>query len=361
MATTTNMQNLLDEYDAKPVKADQILEGEIIKVGKATIYVDLGSKGTGIIFGREFFRAKQELKEVDIGDEIPVKVVNPDSEQGFVELSLKDASQEITWDKLKERKEMDEAFEVKISGANKGGLLTNVSGVSAFIPASQLAPGHYPDVEGGDENRILQELQELVGENLKVKILNLDSEEEKLILSEKATQENQVEKELENFTEGDVVEGEITGIVDFGAFMRFEGEKQPVEGLIHISELDWQLVEDPAKIVEEGEKVKAEIIEINGDRVSLSLKALKDNPWEDVEDEFEKGQVVEGEVTKFDSFGAFVKLAPKIQGLCHVSCFGSKKKMHSALEIGETYPFEITLVNPDQHKIILEPKHEDNS
>ncbi len=355
------MQNLLDQYEAKPVKADQILEGKIIKVGKATIYVDLGSKGTGIIFGREFFRAKHELKEVDIGDEIPVKVVNPDSEEGFVELSLKEASEEITWGKLKDKKEEDEAFEVKITGANKGGLLTNVSGISAFIPASQLAPDHYPDVEEGDKNKILQELQELVGENLEVKILNLDPEEEKLILSEKATQENKIEEELENFEVGDVVEGEITGIVDFGAFMRFQGENQPIEGLIHISELDWQLVEDPSEIVEEGEEVEAEIIEINGDRVSLSLKALKENPWEDVEEKFEKGQVVEGEVTKFDSFGAFVKLAPKIQGLCHVSCFGSKKKMHSTLEVGETYPFEITLINPDQHKIILEPSYEDNS
>jgi len=355
------MQNLLDEYEAKPVKADQILEGEIIKVGKATIYVDLGSKGTGIIFGKEFFRAKQELKEVDIGDEIPVKVVNPDSEEGFVELSLKEASQEITWGKLKDKKEEERAFEVKISGANKGGLLTNVSGVSAFIPASQLAPDHYPDVEDGDQNRILQELQKLVGQELEVKILNLDPEEEKLILSEKATQENKIEEELDNFEVGDVVEGKITGIVDFGAFMRFQGEEQPIEGLIHISELDWQLVEDPSEIVEEGEEVEAKIIEINGDRVSLSLKALKENPWEDVEDKFEKGEVVEGEVTKFDSFGAFVKLAPKIQGLCHVSCFGSKKKMHSTLEIGEAYPFEITLINPDEHKIILEPKHEDNS
>lgn len=355
------MQNLLDQYEAKPVKADQILEGKIIKVGKATIYVDLDSKGTGIIFGREFFRAKHELKEVDIGDEIPVKVINPDSEEGFVELSLKEASEEITWGKLKDKKEEDEAFEVKITGANKGGLLTNVSGISAFIPASQLAPDHYPDVEEGDKNKILQELQELVGDNLEIKILNLDPEEEKLILSEKATQENKIEEELENFEVGDVVEGEITGIVDFGAFMRFQGENQPIEGLIHISELDWQLVEDPSEIVEEGEEVEAEIIEINGDRVSLSLKALKENPWEDVEEKFEKGQVVEGKVTKFDSFGAFVKLAPKIQGLCHVSCFGSKKKMHSTLEVGETYPFEITLINPDQHKIILEPSYEDNS
>ena len=359
--TTTNMQNLLDEYEAKPVKADQILEGEIIKVGKATIYVDLGSKGTGIIFGREFFRAKQELKEVDIGDEIPVKVVNPDSEEGFVELSLKEASQEITWDKLKDRKVGDETLEVKITGANKGGLLTNVSGVSAFVPASQLAPEHYPDVEEGDKNKILQELQKLVGQTLKVKILNLDPEEEKLILSEKATQENKIEEELENFEEGDVVEGEITGIVDFGAFMRFEGEEQPIEGLIHISELDWQLVEDPSEIVEKGEEIEAKIIEISGDRVSLSLKALKENPWEKVEEKFEKGQIVEGEVTKFDSFGAFVKLAPKIQGLCHVSCFGSKKKMHSDLEIGETYSFEITLINPEEHKIILEPTNENNS
>lgn len=357
--STKTMENLLEEYEAKPVKTDQILKGKIIKVGKATIYVDLGFKGTGIIFGREFYRAKQELRDVDIGDEIPVKVKNPDSEEGFVELSLKEASQEITWDKLQEKKREDETFTVRITGANKGGLLTDVSNISAFIPASQLAPDHYPEVEDGDQDKILEKLKELVGEDLEVKILNLNPEQEKLILSEKATRENKIEEELENFEVGDVVEGEITGIVDFGAFMRFEGEQEDIEGLIHISELDWQLVEDPSEIVEEGQQVEAKIIDINGDRVSLSLKALKENPWENVEDKFEKGEVVEGEVTKFDSFGAFVKLAPKIQGLCHVSCFGSQKKMHSALEVGETYSFKITLINPEQHKIILEFQNED--
>lgn len=349
------MEKLLDEYQAKPVKEDQIIEGEIIKVGKARLFIDLGSQGTGIIYGREFYKAKNELKDVDIGDSIPVKVKNPDTEDGYVELSLKEASQELTWENLEEKKEQDEPFKVKILGANKGGLLAELSGISAFIPASQLAPEHYPKVEDGDKSEILKELQKLVGEELKVKILDLDPEQEKLILSEKAAQEKKVKEVLEGFEEGDKVKGTISGIADFGAFMKFKGkEGKEVEGLIHISELDWKLVEDPSEIVEEGEEVEAEIISIEGDKVSLSLKALKENPWEDVEEKFQKGDIVEGEVTKFENFGAFVKLAPKIQGLCHVSCFGSQQKMNSALEIGKKYNFEVLLVEPEEHKIILD-------
>lgn len=350
------MKKLLEQYNAKPIKRGQILEGKIIKVGKAKIFVDLGSKGTGVIYGREFYKAKQQLKDVEIGDPIPVKVISPDSKQGYVELSLKAASEELTWGRLKEKKEKGQSFKVKIVGANKGGLLTKISNLEAFIPASQLAPEHYPRVEGGDKSEILKELQKLVGEELKVKVLSLDPEQDKLILSEKATKKNNIKQELKNYEPGDLVEGEVTGIVDFGAFMKFEGEQYDLEGLIHISELDWKLIQDPSQVVEIGEKIKAKIINIEGDRVSLSLKELKPNPWEKVEQKFQKGDLVQGKVTKIDSFGAFVELSPKIQGLCHVSRFDSRKKMSSALEVGQEYTFKILMVDPQQHKIILDFK-----
>jgi len=240
-------------------------------------------------------------------------------------------------------------LEVSISGANKGGLLTEVSGVPAFLPVSQLLPENYPRVEKGDSMKILQELQKFVGKDLKVKIFDLDARQGKLILSEKAKENEKIKEMLKKYKLGDVVEGEITGVTDFGVFIKFND----LEGLIHISELDWQLIEDPADIVKIGDKAKAKIISINEDKVSLSLKALKQDPWQDIEGQFKKGEVVKGKVTKFNPYGAFVELAPKIQGLIHISEFGTKTKMQEVLKIGEKYKFQVLSLDPKKHRMSL--------
>jgi small subunit ribosomal protein S1 len=193
---------------------------------------------------------------------------------------------------------------------------------------------------------------------LDVKILDLLAEENKLILSEKAKSEEKTKEVLKNYNKGDIVEGQITGIADFGAFIKFpvtDGEAQDdgIEGLIHISELDWQLVENPAEVVKVGEVVKAQIININNNQVFLSLKALKTNPWEEIEKQYKKGDTIKGKVTKFSTFGAFVEVAPKIRGLCHISEFESKEKMEELLKIGETYDFQILLIEPKEHRMSL--------
>jgi len=212
-----------------------------------------------------------------------------------------------------------------------------------------LLPENYPRVEKGDSTKILKELQKFVGQEMKVKIFDLDARQGKLILSEKAKENEKIKEMLKKYKVGDVVKGEITGVTDFGVFIKFND----LEGLIHISELDWQLIEDPSDIVKIGDKVKAKIISINEDKVSLSLKALKQDPWKEIEDKFKKGDVIEGKVTKFNPYGAFVELAPKIQGLIHISEFGTKTKMQEVLKIGEKYKFQVLSLDPKEHRMSL--------
>jgi len=344
-----------------PPAIGSIVEGDVVARGKSSVFLDLGLWGTGIIYGKEYQRAKNTLKDIDVGEKLSTKLIQLENEEGYRELSLSAAQKEVTWEELKETKKKGESLEVKILGANKGGLLAKISGVKAFLPVSQLSPEHYPRVEDGDKQKILKKLQEFVGEKLELKILNLDPDQEKLILSEKAKTKEESKKILKQYEEGDVVEGEVTGIAEFGAFIKFpadtkKGEPQ-LEGLCHISELDWKLIEDPSEIVKTGDKVKVKIIKIDQEKnqVFLSIKRLKENPWKKIEEKYKKGDIVKGKVTKFNPFGAFIQITPKVQGLCHISEFGSQEKMKQELEIGKKYDFKVSSIEPEEHRIILKP------
>ena len=334
----------------KPPKVGDIVEGKIIGQGRGAVFLDLGPIGTGIIYGKEFYEAKEKLKDLKIGDKIFAKIIDLETEEGYIELSSSGASKELAFEALKQKKEKGEPILVKILGANKGGLISQVFGIPAFLPVSQLSPEHYPKVEGGDKVKILRELQKFIGKALEVKVLNLDPKSEQIILSEKAKVFDKKREILKNYKIGDIVEGEITGITDFGAFLKFD---QDLEGLIHISELDWKIIEDPTEIVKVGDKVKAKIIEISGDKVSLSLKALKKDPWKDIEKKYKKGDIIKGKITKFNPFGAFVQLTSEIQGLCHISEFGTRSKMEEKLKIGKKYNFQILEIRPEEHRMSL--------
>lgn len=334
---------------ARPLRQGEIMEGKVVGIGKSALFLDLGPQGTGIIYGRAFLEEKDSLRDVKVGDVMSVKIMDIDNDEGYVELSVREAGREITWKKLQELKQTEELFKVKVLGANKGGLLAQIEGVQAFLPVSQLSQEHYPKVEGGNPNQILKELQKFMGEELEVEILDLDQKDEKVILSEKSKEKNRLKELLLQFKIGDVVEGEITGIVEFGAFMKF-GE---IEGLIHISEIDWQIIEDPSLYLKVGEKVKAKIIDISNSRVSLSLKALKEDPWKEMEAKYKKLDVIKGKVTKLNPFGAFVEVEAKIQGLCHISEFGTKEKMEASLSLGNTYDFQILDINIPEHRMSL--------
>ena len=354
--------NFLQEKNdlIKPPRVGEIVDGKVVGIERSSIFVDLGAMGTGLIFGREFQEAKDFLKNLKIGEQISAKIVSLENEEGYLELSAAEAAKEKSWDKLKEIKEKQETIKVKITGANKGGLLAELYGTAAFLPVSQLSFQHYPRIEGTDKSQIVKELQKFIGQEMEVKIINLDLSENRLILSEKASDLESLKEILKNYKVGDVVEGEITKITDFGAFIRFpvttEESDQPqyLEGLIHISEIDWQIVNDPSEVLETGQKVKAKITEIVDNRIFLSLKALKKDPWQDIEKKYKKGDSVKGKVVKLNNFGAFVQLnEPKIQVLCHISEFGSKAKMEEKIKIGEEHDFKILSINQKEHRMTL--------
>lgn len=378
-----------------PLTMGSIVEGKIIARDRSSLFIDLGVFGTGIIYGKEFYETKETIKNLKIGDKISAKLIELENDQGYKELSLKDAEEELTWEILREKKINGEILKVKISGANKGGLLCDLSGIAAFLPVSQLSPEHYPRITDADKQKIFIELQKLIGKTLEVKILDLSTKENKLILSEKARTLEEIKEILKNYKIGDVVEGEVKGIAGFGVFVKFplsphqnisgedkvdktsttegpaslsrsETDKLPskererklnkskqIEGLIHISELDWQLIEDPSEVVKMGQIVKIKIIDIKNNQVFLSLKSLKKDPWKEIEKKYKKGDVIKGKVIKFSPFGAFIQITPKTRGLCHISEFGTKFKMEEILKIDEKYNFEILSINPTEYRIGL--------
>jgi small subunit ribosomal protein S1 len=343
------METIYESAVSRPQTGD-IVAGEVIAVDTASVFVDLPPHGTGIIYGREYINARNIIRNITVGDDISAKVVEPENDDGYVELSLKEARQAIVWAKADEAKESEEVFELTVKDANKGGLLLDWEGIRGFLPASQLKPEHYPRVEGGDKDRILQELKELVGDTLSVAIITANPEEEKLIFSEKSPDKKDKEEVMDTYEVGEVVEGTVTGIVDFGIFIKIE---EGLEGLAHISELDWGLVEDPSDLFEVGEEVTAKIIDKEEDKISLSIKALKENPWIEAADKYHSGQEVSGVIIKFNEHGALAAIEEGVAGLVHVSEFESMEELRDTLELGKTYQFTINLFEPREQRMAL--------
>lgn len=333
-------------------KIGQIIEGKIVAAKPRRMFIDLGQWGTGVVMGKELMQAGSAVKRLKTGDVIPVVVLDPDNEENLIELSLEEAGEGKIWENLTKKKQEGEIVTIKISAANKGGLMTEFEDIEGFLPVSQLSTTHYPRVEGGEKTKILEELNVFVGQEFQVKIIDVDKKTKKLIFSEKAVESNAIREALKKLKKGDVVEGTISGIVPFGAFIKFDGN---LEGLIHISELDWQIVEDPREIVSVGDKIKAAIAEITGDRVSLSIKALKEDPWEKIEDKYKKGDLVSGKILKFNQYGAFVRVGEEINGLTHISSFASREEMEKMLSVGTSHEFEIETFEPKNHKMTLRP------
>ena len=331
-------------------KTGDFIDGMVIARKKSALYVDLGSVGTGIIYGRELIQARDMLANVRMGDRITAKVVMPENEDGYVELSLKEAGREIIWREARDLAEKKIPLELKIKEANKGGLVMEWEGIQGFLPASQLRSTHYPRVEGGDKEKILDELKKMVGQSLVVTIITADQDEDKLIFSEKDTQTEELKEVLAKYKVGDVIDGEITGVVDFGIFIKIE---EGLEGLSHISELSWSLVEDPRSLFKVGDKIKAKIISIENGKISLSVKSLEPDPWQKAKEKYHKGDIVQGVVIRLNRYGSLVAVEEGMAGLVHISEFGTEKTMREKIELGKTYPFQITLFEPDERKMTL--------
>ncbi|MDP3770251.1 MAG: S1 RNA-binding domain-containing protein [Candidatus Sungbacteria bacterium] len=346
------MEALLKTFSSHVfLKSNDIVEGTVLEKRGGRLFIDLGVSGAGIVYGKEYFAAQDIIKNLNIGDRVSAKVVEVDNHEGYIELSLQEAGKEKRWVDLRKMMQEGTLVDVPVKKANTGGLILEFQSIEGFLPASQLSFKHYPRVEGGDKEKIFQELQKMVGSPLRVKILDLNPDENKLIFTEKGLDAEEMRKVLTGYSVGDIVEGEITGVVDFGAFMKFN--EIGLEGLIHLSEIDWTLVSNPREILKPGDKVKAKIIDIQGDKISLSLKQLKNDPWINVTEKYHKDDVVNGTVTKFNPFGAFVELDPDIQGLAHISEFGTEQKMRDVLKLNTSYQFNILLVDPKEHRISL--------
>ncbi len=354
-AKAKTMGELIDSgVEIKVLKPGDMVEGALISVGKNEVYVDLEGYGIGVVRGRELYDDQATLSALKPGDKVFVSVVEIENKEGIVELSMRQAGQERVWQTLREKMESKEVVRTKILEANKGGLMVEINNVIGFLPVSQLSLEHYPRVEDGDKNKILSVLNSYVGQLFDVQIITADNEEEKLIVSEKAVFEKEVENRLGQLKIGQVVEGFITGVVDFGAFVKF-GD---LEGLVHISELAWQRIENPKDIVKVGQQVSAKVISIDKGRVSLSIKQLQQDPWLEAVKKYQIGQKVTGKIAKIMPFGVFVELDKDIQGLAHVMELSHEavKSPEDVLKIGEEKEFKIISIEPGEHRLGLSLK-----
>ena len=343
------MQGLASRIQ-EPPKPGDIVEGRVLALDRARLYIDLPPWGTGVIYGREYLNAREVIKRTNVGDIIAAKVIETVTRDGYIELSLKEARQAILWAEAEEAVKGKQQFELTIKEANKGGLILEWQGLPGFLPASQLKPEHYPRVIDGDKDKILDELRKLVGEKITVSLIGAAPKEGKLIFSEKGVDDKEKKELIASYQVGDVVSGDVTGMVDFGAFVKLE---EGLEGLVHISEIDWGLVDDPRHFFKVGETVKVKIIDIKDGKVSLSVKQLKENPWGIAGEKYKKGDRVEGVVIKFNKHGALASIEEGIAGLVHVSEFGSDEKLRGNLELGKRYPFNISLFDPKEMRMAL--------
>jgi small subunit ribosomal protein S1 len=339
----------LDKTEIPP-QVDALVEGPVISIQKSSVYVDLAPFGTGIIFGREFINAKDIIKKINIGDVIKAKIVDTNNEDGYIELSLKEAKQALIWSEAEKAIKSKTVLDLIVKEANKGGLILEWQGIAGFLPASQLKSENYPRVEDSDKDKILKALKTLVGKHISVVMISAIPKEGKLIFSEKDNNPEERQEMVGKYTIGDEIECTVAGIVDFGIFLKIEDE---LEGLVHISEIDWGLVEDPRSMFNVGDKIKAKIIEIKDGKISLSIKALKENPWKEFENTLKKGDIVSGVVIKFNKHGALVSIKQGVAGLVHNSSFGSEDKLKKTLELGKTYDFQITLFEPKDQRMTL--------
>ncbi len=354
-ANAQSMNDLLESgAEIRVLKAGDMVEGTIISVTKNEVYIDLAGYGVGVVRGRELYDDQATLNSLKAGDKITASVVETENREGNVELSLRVAGQERVWSKLREYMESKDIVSTKILAANKGGLMIELNNVTGFLPVSQLSLEHYPRVEDGDKNKILSILNSYVGTNFNVQVITADMNEEKLIVSEKAVHEEEMHSKMSELKMGDVITGQITGVVDFGVFVKF-GE---LEGLVHISELAWQRIENPKDLFKVGDTVKAKIIAIEKGRVSLSIKQLQNDPWLDAVKKYQIGQTVKGSISKIMPFGVFVELDKDIQGLAHLVELSHDvvKQAEDVVKMGQEYEFKVISIEPAEHRLGLSIK-----
>ncbi|MDD5040480.1 MAG: S1 RNA-binding domain-containing protein [Patescibacteria group bacterium] len=352
----SKMEELLSSSDQPMLpKVNDVVKANVISVSSNEAHLDIDGLTTGVVRGRELTDESGTYSNLKVGDIVEATVLEMENENGEMELSFRQAGHQKAWDSLDKLMKEGNVVGVTVTEANKGGLMVQVGRIDGFLPVSQLTVEHYPRVEGGEKSKILEKLTQFIGQELKVKIIDVDEADSKLIVSEKAAWEEKQQEKISEYTVGDIIEGRVTGVVDFGAFIEFG---KNLEGLVHISELAWQRIDDPRDYIKVGDMVKARIISIDGSKISLSIKALKEDPWKNALERYHVGQVIRGRVIKMNHFGVFVELDEDIHGLAHISELSDRRISDPSeiVKMGEPYKFKILSIEPENHRLGLSMK-----
>ena len=350
------MESLMRSEDAGlefPIQGE-IRQGVIASISSSQILVSVGSKSEGVIMGRELEQIPTSEREaLAVGQEIPVYVINPEDQNGNVILSYTRAREALGWELVEKMQESSEAFEGKIDGYNKGGLIVLVHGLRGFIPASQISMTRRSSVQGDTPDRWAK----MIGETIGVRIIEVDRARRRLILSERAanpeSRQSLKERVIEGLEEGQVYTGRVTSVADFGAFVNVNG----ADGLVHLSELSWERVQHPSEVLEVGQEVKVKVISVDKDkkRIGLSIRALQGDPWNEKVAKFKVGQLVEGTITRLTKFGAFARLEGDVEGLIHISELSENRINHpkESVKEGDVLTLRVIRIDEDQRRIGL--------
>ncbi len=351
-ALKDDFKALLQDHIANLPKEGDVVKGKVLSVDKGEVRIDVEGLTTGVVRGREMFTESTEYSSLEPGHDVEATVVEMENENGEMELSFRIAGFQKAWDNMRRWMKESKSLKAKVLSANKGGLMVKVEALFGFMPVSQLSPDHYPRVAGGDKNRILDKLRDLANVEMEVKIIDVDEKEEKLIVSERAVWEDSQKAVLEAYKVGDMVDGEISALTSFGAFIKFG---QGLEGLIHISEIAWQRIDHPKDVLKVGDMVKAQIIQLDHSKIYLSMKRLVNDPWKGVKDKYKVGDSVKGKVIKIEPFGLMVALDNEIHGLAHISELSDEplSNIQDKFKIGEDYTFVVVSLEPNEHRLGL--------
>ena len=347
---TNPMFQLLEQEDARSVpERGDIVEGTIVSISSSEIIIDIGCKSEGIVTGRDLERLEPEYRDsLRVGDSVLAYVVRPEDAQGNAVLSLSRAQLERDWKAAEELFEAGKILEQPVMDCNKGGLIVNVGRVRGFIPASQVVSVQLP--RGSSEEERIEQLQQLVGTPLRLKIIEMERRRNRLILSERVAmrewRQREKERLLDELQPGETKTGTVSSLCNFGAFVDLGG----ADGLVHLSELSWRHVNHPGEALEVGQEVDVYVLSVDRDRrrIALSIKRLQPEPWSTVEDRYEIGQLVQATVTKITEFGAFARLSGEdIEGLIHISELSDDRVAHPRDVVTEGQEISVRIIRID--------------
>jgi small subunit ribosomal protein S1 len=356
-----SMQELLDQQPHEPrFKKGELIEGVVASTSPTEILIDVGLKSEGVISGKELERMDREtLENLKVGEKVLAYVLNPEDRNGNVVLSLNRALEEQDWRRAEELYQSGEVYGGKVDGYNKGGLIVRFGRVRGFVPESQVSRDRRRRAEGNDPQ---EKWGEMRGEDITVKVLEVDRSRNRLILSEREAapmmREQQKERLLDELQVGDVKVGRVKSLADFGAFVDVGG----ADGLVHLTELSWKHVTHPREILKPGQQVEVEVISIDRERkrIGLSIKRREEDPWVVISRQYESGQLVQGTITKLTKFGAFARLVdnPEIEGLIHISELADHRVTHprDVVNEGDTLTLRVVKIDTDERRMGLSLK-----